>query len=138
MIIYIDGIFDLFHYGHIESFRKCKELYPNVHLIVGIISDKVAKSYKRKPIYPEKHRYALVENSKYVDQIIKDPPLIMNKAFMDKYSIDLIVHGFMNENDENKQDYFFEYPKSIGKFETIEYCKEISTTEIIKKCSENK
>ena len=98
MIVYLDGIFDLFHFGHIESFKKCKKLYPDVKLIVGIISDKVATSYKRKPIYCEKHRYALVENSKYVDKIIKDSPLIITKEFMEKFNIDLVVHGFSNNN----------------------------------------
>jgi len=131
MIVYIDGIFDLFHYGHIESFRKCKELSENVTLIVGVISDKNATSYKRPPIYCESHRYALVENSKYVDQIVQDPPLVVTKEFMEKYNIDLVVHGFINKDDENKQDYFFHYPKSVNKFQTIPYCKEISTSEII-------
>lgn len=131
MIIYIDGIFDLFHFGHIESFRKCKELYADVTLIVGILSDKTASSYKRPPIYCESHRYALVENSKYVDQIIKDSPLIITKEFMEKYKIDLVVHGFFNTEDEQKQVDFFHYPKSINKFQTISYCNEISTTKII-------
>lgn len=133
MIVYIDGIFDLFHFGHLESFRKCKELDKNVTLIVGVISDEVASSYKRPPIYCESHRYALIENSKYVDQIIKDSPLIITKEFMEEYKIDVVVHAFLNNNDENKQDEFFRYPKSINKFQTISYCNEISTSEIIKK-----
>tara|TARA_S200000501_G_scaffold352805_1_gene371994 strand:- start:583 stop:1008 length:426 start_codon:yes stop_codon:yes gene_type:complete len=133
MIIYLDGIFDLFHFGHIESFKKCKKLYSDVKLIVGIISDKVATSYKRRPIYCEEHRYALVENSKYVDKIIKDSPLIITEEFMEKYNIDLVVHGFSNKNDKNKQNNFFDYPKSINKFMEIEYYKGISTTSIIDK-----
>ena len=133
MILYTDGIFDLFHYGHIESFRKCKELYEDVTLIVGVISDKNATSYKRPPIYCESHRYALVENSKYVDQIIKDSPLVITKEFMEECKIDVVVHGFINKDDENKQDDFFHYPKSVNKFQTISYCNEISTSEIIKK-----
>jgi len=133
MIVYIDGIFDLFHYGHIESFRKCKELYKDVTLIVGVISDKVALSYKRPPIYCESHRYSLVENSKYVDQIIKGSPLIITKEFMEEYKIDVVVHAFLNKDDESKQDDFFRYPKSVNKFHTISYCNEISTSKIIKK-----
>ena len=58
MIVYIDGVFDLFHYGHIESFKKCKKLSNCVYLIVGIINDTDATNYKRKPIYCEKNRYA--------------------------------------------------------------------------------
>lgn len=32
MRVYIDGIFDLFHYGHLESFRKCKELDSDIYI----------------------------------------------------------------------------------------------------------
>ena len=131
MNIYIDGVFDLFHYGHIESFRKCKELYPNAKLIVGVISDDVATSYKRKPIYREKHRYALVKNSKYVDNIIEDPPLVITKYFMDTNKIGKVLHSFSNKSDGDKQEHFFSYPKSIDSFTEFEYCNETSTSKII-------
>lgn len=133
MRVYIDGIFDLFHYGHLESFRKCKELDKNVYLIVGIISDDVAKNYKRLPIIEEKHRYEIIKNINYVDEIIENPPLILTKNFIEKNKIDLVVHSFCNPEDANKQDDFFAYPKSINKFKEIEYCNEISTSDIIDK-----
>nr|QFG74212.1 MAG: cytidylyltransferase-like protein [Megaviridae environmental sample] len=133
VVIYIDGIFDLFHYGHLESFRKCKELYENVVLKVGVISDTVATDYKRKPIICEKHRYESVRNSKYVDEVIENSPLIITKEFMEANNINIVVHGFSNSEDENNQSEFFEYPLSINAFIKIDYCKEISTTEIIKR-----
>ena len=68
-----------------------------------------------------------------IDEIIKEAPLIITKDFIDKYNIDCVVHGFLNKNDASTQDIFFEYPKSINKFIEIEYCKVISTTNIIKK-----
>ena len=40
MNIYTDGIFDLFHRGHIEFLNNIKKKYPNSNLIVGIINDK--------------------------------------------------------------------------------------------------
>ena len=133
MIVYCDGIYDIFHYGHIQSFKKCKKLFEDVFLIIGIMDDETATSYKRPPIFQEKHRYALVENSKYVDKIIKSAPLIITKEFMEEHNIDLVVHGFSNPNDLNNQTEFFKYPQSINKFKEIEYCKEISTTDIINK-----
>ena len=30
MIVYIDGVFDLFHRGHLESLKKCKNICDNV------------------------------------------------------------------------------------------------------------
>ena len=133
MRVYIDGIFDLFHYGHLESFRKCKEIKKDVHLIVGIMSDKDAESYKRKPIINEKFRYEIIKNIKYVNEIVEQAPLIITDDFMNKHKIDLVVHGFSNQEDKNKQSDFFEYPISINKFQEIEYCDKISTTEIINK-----
>jgi cytidyltransferase-like protein len=47
MRIYCDGIFDLFHKGHLEHFKKIHQYFKvPIHLIVGIISDKVAINYK--------------------------------------------------------------------------------------------
>ena len=133
MRVYIDGIFDLFHYGHLESFKKCKELDTYVYLIVGIIGDDDAENYKRRPIIEEKHRYEIIKNIKYVDKIIENPPLVLTKEFMENNNIDLVVHGFSNKNDINNQNKFFMYPKSINKFKEIEYCNEINTTDIINK-----
>ena len=50
MIVYTDGIFDLFHRGHIEFLNNIKKKYKNCILIVGIINDKDSTKYKRKPI----------------------------------------------------------------------------------------
>ena len=51
MIIYCDGVFDLFHNGHINHFKQIKQLYPNSYLIVGVVSDSDASSYKRIPFF---------------------------------------------------------------------------------------
>ena len=48
--IYIDGIFDLFHRGHLESLKQAKNIDKDIYLIVGIIDDETASGYKRKPI----------------------------------------------------------------------------------------
>lgn len=131
MIVYIDGIFDLFHYGHLNSFKQCKDIGENIYLIVGIIGDGVAEKYKRRPIIEEKYRYEIIKNLKLVDEIVENPPLVVTKEFMDKYKIDLVVHGFSNPDDSSKQGEFFEYPKSINKFKEIQYYSELSTTDII-------
>ena len=41
MRVYVDGIFDLFHYGHFQFFKKCKNLNSDIYLIVGIFNDDI-------------------------------------------------------------------------------------------------
>lgn len=137
MIIYIDGVFDMFHRGHIESFKQIKNNYKNCYLLVGIVSDINCESYKRKPIISEEDRYEIVKGIKYVDDIIKNCPLIITKEFIKKYKIDLVVHGFSSKEDFNKQYKFFKDIIEINKFKQIDYYNKISTTDIIKKILNN-
>lgn len=128
--VYVDGIFDLFHRGHVESLRKAKEFFSGpVELIVGVISDADATSYKRKPIYNEEDRYMIIRAIRYVDEVIMGSPLIITKEFVEKHRIDCIVHGFSDTSDSNKQQSFFEQVNDI--FYQIPYYKHISTTQII-------
>ncbi len=127
--VYIDGIFDLFHRGHVESLYKAKTLKKNVTLIVGIISDGDATEYKRKPIYNEDDRYTIIKSIKYVDEVIFGSPLILTKDFITKNNIDIVLHGFKDEKDYKKQ---IEFTKDIEDiFQRIPYFPYISTTDII-------
>ena len=132
--VYIDGVFDLFHRGHLESLLSAKNSLDdpdNTFLIVGVIGDNACESYKRKPIISEDDRYAIVKNIKCVDLIIEDSPLIMTVDFINEHKIDMIVHSFANDQDREKQNDFFKEIRDIGKFKEISYYNKISTTEII-------
>jgi cytidyltransferase-like protein len=72
----IDGVFDLFHKGHINHLKKIKTIYPSSKLIVGILSDKETIKYKRKPIMNENYRKSLVDSCKYVDETVTEYPII--------------------------------------------------------------
>jgi choline-phosphate cytidylyltransferase len=139
-IVYIDGVFDLFHRGHLESLIKAKNVLndiSNTFLIVGVVSDKDCESYKRKPIIKEEDRVEIIKSLTMVDDIIFPCPLIVTPEFLNKHKIDLVVHGFVNENDRLKQKDFFAKIVEIGKFKEIEYYSETSTTKIIKNIKDN-
>lgn len=131
MRIYIDGVFDLFHRGHLESLRHAKCLYPKVELIVGVVSDSDAESYKRKPIIQEEDRVEIIKQIKWVDDVICPCPLIVTTEFLKENRINLVVHGFVNDDDRTRQESFFE--KIKDQFQEIPYYSKISTTDIIKK-----
>jgi cytidyltransferase-like protein len=134
--VYIDGVFDLFHRGHLESLIKAKNALNdpnNTFLLVGILSDSACSNYKRTPIINECDRVEIIKNIKIVDDIIFPCPLVIDIDFIKKNSIDMVVHGFSNDADREKQKKFYDEINKLGYFTEIEYYSKISTTEIINK-----
>jgi cytidyltransferase-like protein len=135
-IVYIDGVFDLFHRGHLESLVKAKNIFndpDNTFLLVGVVSDVDCISYKRKPIINELDRLEIVKNIKMVDDVVFPCPLFITKQFIDNNNIDIVVHGFSNDADREKQLCFFADIIKSNNFKEIEYYDKISTTDIIKR-----
>ena len=126
----MDGVFDLFHQGHLDSIQRCKEMGD---VVIGVISDKEATSYKREPIICERHRYNMVRALRMVDEVIEDAPLHVTAEFIREHNIDLIVHGFSEQSDYEKQKDFFKIPTELGIFKMIKYSTGNNTTNIIKK-----
>jgi len=89
-VVYVVGVFDLFHAGHVELLRRARLL--GDELIVAINGDEMTSKYKRRPIIDEENRLKVVEACKYVDKafIIKG---FDNKPYILKYGINIIVHG---------------------------------------------
>jgi cytidyltransferase-like protein len=125
--IYMDGVFDLFHMGHLEAIRQCAQLGDRV--IIGVTGDQDAAGYKRPPIVPQDERVAIISSLRDVDKVICPCPLIVTSEFMYSESIDLVVHGFANQADAERQRDFFEIPIAQGKFQRIEYYDGLSTSE---------
>ena len=64
---YTQGVFDMFHIGHLRLINHAKEQCE--YLIVGVNSDKLVKQYKKKtPIINESDRSEIVRNLKAVDK----------------------------------------------------------------------
>lgn len=130
----MDGVFDLFHRGHLEAIKKVrKEAGVDGTVVIGIVSDQDANSYKRWPIISETDRVEIISNIKDVDEVIFPCPMSVTKEFIEKHQIDLVVHGFADNNDFNKQKEFFKEIIDLGKFKVQEYYNGSSTTEIINK-----
>lgn len=69
---YIAGVFDLFHIGHLNMFKRAKEQCD--YLIVGIVTDEgVRKNKKTEPFIPLKERIEIVRACKYVDEAVEIP-----------------------------------------------------------------
>jgi cytidyltransferase-like protein len=134
--VYVDGIFDLFHVGHLRILRNSKNVAPNVHLVVGVVGDEVAKSYKRPPIIDEQQRAEIVSAIPDVDELVVPAPLQITKSYVAQHRIDLIVHGFADERDRNN---FMKRHAEVLQdrpelFLELPYTAVVSTTDIMKRC----
>lgn len=66
---YTQGVYDMFHIGHLNLIIRAKEQCD--HLIVGVNSDELVKAYKKKnTVINEQERAEIVRNLKAVDECI--------------------------------------------------------------------
>jgi len=66
---YVPGVFDLFHMGHLNLLRNCKERCD--YLIAGVLTDELVEYFKgRKTMIPYEQRAAIIESVKYVDRVV--------------------------------------------------------------------
>lgn len=69
---YIAGVFDLFHIGHLNMFRRAKEQCE--YLIVGVVTDEgVRKNKEVEPFIPFDERIEMVRSCRYVDEAVEIP-----------------------------------------------------------------
>lgn len=89
--VYVDMVGDLFHAGHVSLLREASR--HGDWLVVGVLSDDTAASYKRRPVMTLVERVAVVEACRYVDEVIADAPFEVTQAFLDEHAITTVVHG---------------------------------------------
>ena len=119
---------DMFHVGHLNLIKRAKA--HGDYLIVGIHSDEDISSYKRAPIIPENERYEIVESCKFVDEVVRAAPLVMNEGFIIQNKIDLIVRGDDVTEEHKRQQHV---PIQMGIMRYLPRTPAISTSNIIEK-----
>jgi cytidyltransferase-like protein len=132
MILYVDMVADLLHYGHINFIKKIHD-YKNEgdELYVGIHNDETVEEYKRKPILTMDERIKALESCKYIDKIIPDAPLKITDDYLKLHGI----HKIFIPNNRTDQDNLLMLSsikdKTTIEIITIPYTTTISTSEII-------
>lgn len=127
--VYADMVADLFHYGHVKFLEKARAL--GDFLLVGIHADDIVMSYKRSPILTMEERMDAVAGCHYVDEVLPNAPLIVDRTWIEKYDIHLVVHG--DDFSQAKIRYHYEVPMDMGIFRTVPYTRGISASEIIRR-----
>ena len=136
IIVYTQGVWDMFHTGHLNLLRAAKSM--GDILIVGVNTDELVVEYKgHHPLLSWEDRQAVVRACRYVDIVI--PTVSLEKDdLLEKLDVDILVHGddkrvlgsdWMEEN--GRRVIFFPY--TSGKSSTLlrqsleRYYEEIKT-----------
>ena len=130
---YTTGVYDMFHIGHLNILRRAKEMCE--YLIVGVSTDECVKSYKNKtPIIPFEQRAAIVEASKYVDEVV--PQTSMDKLeFLKQRHFDVMFHGDEWKGTELYNRYEEEFAKYDACIEFLTHTEGISSSMLREKVS---
>lgn len=96
---YIAGVFDLFHIGHLNMFKRAKEQCR--YLIVGVVSDEGVRLNKQaEPFVPFEERIEMVRSCRYVDEAVKLPlNFAGTRDMFKKYHFDVQFSGSDYEHD---------------------------------------
>ena len=101
---YISGVFDLFHIGHLNLFRRAKDYCD--YLIVGVSTDEWVRKFKgTDPVVPFEERRAIVEACRYVDEAVEIPTYADDALnAWRKYRFDVQFSGSDYEHDKGWLD----------------------------------
>ncbi|RFU29677.1 hypothetical protein B7463_g6678, partial [Scytalidium lignicola] len=130
--VYADGVFDLFHLGHMRQLEQAKKAFPDVYLIVGVTGDKETHKRKGLTVLSGQERAETLRHCKWVDEVIDDCPWIVTPEFLNEHQIDYVAHDDLPYVADEGDD-IYKPIKEAGKFLVTQRTEGVSTTGIITK-----
>lgn len=130
--IYADGVFDLFHLGHMKQLEQAKKAFPSVELVCGVPSD--VETHKRKglTVLTDQQRIETLKHCRWVDEVIPNAPWCVTTAFLLEHKIDYVAHDDLPYASTDSDD-IYKPIKEMGMFLTTQRTEGISTSDIITK-----
>jgi cytidyltransferase-like protein len=130
---YVEGVFDLFHIGHLRMLERSSEIFDKV--VAGVHSDETVSQYKgTKPVIPYAHRVEIIRSCKFVDDVIEAPLFIDSidgVDFLNENNLDYLVHG---NTDYNFLEYHYPTIMEESRLFLMDETLDYHTQDLIKKC----
>ena len=127
------GVFDLFHIGHLNLLKKCKQYCR--YLIVAVLTDEYC--FKRKGKYPiiqQTERYKIIKAIKYVDKVVYQNRDFQILDIAKTYNVDIVFKGTDKCIDPRWNTFYTSNLEKLGiNLKFLKYTDNISTTKIINK-----
>ncbi|CAG2230202.1 PCYT2 [Mytilus edulis] len=124
--VWVDGCFDMAHFGHANAIRQAKEM--GDYLIVGVHSDAEITKNKGPPVYSEEERYKMVRAIKWVDQKMRT--YVTTLETLEEYDCDFCVHGDDITTTADGTDTYY-LVKANGKYKECKRTAGVSTTDLV-------
>lgn len=103
MIVYTGGTFDLFHSGHVNLLKRCKQISGNGKVVVALNTDEFIAKFKGKPpILTYYEREAVLRSCMYVDDVVRNDFGEDSKPTILKVAPDMVAIG----TDWARKDYY--------------------------------
>ncbi|GFS03423.1 ethanolamine-phosphate cytidylyltransferase [Elysia marginata] len=126
--VWMDGCFDMVHFGHANALRQGKEF--GDQLVVGIHSDAEVTKHKGPPVYSEEERYKMVRAIKWVDEVVEDAPYVTALETLDRNNCDFCVHGDDITTTADGQD-TYHLVKAANRYKECKRTAGVSTTDLV-------
>jgi glycerol-3-phosphate cytidylyltransferase len=134
-IVYTGGTFDLFHSGHVNLLKRCKDIAGvNGKVVVSLNQDDFIKKYKGKPpVCNDLERSIVLKSCRYVDEVVFNIGGSDSKLAIDLVNPDYVAIGsdWANKDYYSQMNFTQEWldEKNIGLI-YIPYSKHISSSNI--------
>ncbi|WFD29558.1 choline-phosphate cytidylyltransferase [Malassezia sp. CBS 17886] len=136
--IYADGVYDLFHYAHALQLRQAKLSFPNVYLIVGVVSSALTEKHKNRPMLGSAERGEALKNCRWVDEVLEDAPWVIQPDLVRRLQIDYVAHdelpyALTSSGSSHGSGDLYDWLKGAGKFLPTRRTDGISTSDLMKR-----
>lgn len=127
--IWVDGCFDMMHYGHANLLRQSAQL--GDELYVGIHTDEEVYKFKGGyPVMTAAERYAAARACKWVTAVVEAAPYVTDMSDLKKHQVDFVAHGDDMTTDLDGNDSYAAV-KAAGMMKIVRRTEGISTTDLV-------
>lgn len=126
--VWVDGCFDMVHFGHANFLRQASQL--GTKLIVGVHSDEEIAKHKGPPVFSNEERYKITRGIKWVDEVVEDAPYVTTLETLNKYNCDFCVHGDDITMTADGVD-TYHLVKANGRYKEVRRTAGVSTTDLV-------
>jgi len=136
-VVYMDGVFDMLHVGHVASIAKAIAL--GDYLIVGVYNDAIANAClgKNLPIFNLNERVLSVLGCANIDDVLIDAPWTITAEMIASLNISFVVRGSHKMPGPSVDESRYAIPKEMGIFVEIQSDYNLSVVNISERIQQN-